>query len=173
LTSYAILAWQYPGIDPITRGFSGVGAGFVGFVFVALLAGIRDTFGGRAALFVGLAVWLLLLLEVFVIYAGSVTLPVGAATAVGWGFCLWGLLGEVDLAGVRWRRRWPAIGQVGTVVVFLALFIAALFPARIVADGTVTNVFAHATGIFYGVAGATITYARSSSPPGGEGGFGL
>ena len=162
LTSYALLAWQFPGIDPVTRGFSGVGSGFVGFVFVALLAGLRDAFGGRTALFVGLAVWLLLLVEVFVIYAGTVTLPVGTAAAVGWGFCLWGLLGEFDLADGQWRRRWPALGQVGTVVVFLALFVAVLFPARIVADGTVTNVFAHATGILYGAAGAVLTYVISA-----------
>jgi hypothetical protein len=158
LTSYAILAWQFPGIDPITRGFSGVGAGFVGFVFVAMLAGIRDAFGARTALFVGLAVWLLLLLEVYVIYAGSLTLTVGVVTAIGWGFCLWGLLGEVDLADSQWARYWPALGQVTTVVVFLVLFVAILFPARIVADGTVTNVFAHATGLLYGTAGATVTY---------------
>jgi len=165
LTSYAILAWQFPGIDPITRGFSGVGAGFVGFVFVALVTGIRDAFTGRTALLVGLAVWLLLLLEVSVIYAGRVTLPVGVAVAVGWGFSLWSLLGDIDLAEERWRHRWPAIGQICTVVVFLGLFVAVLFPARIVTDGTVTNVFAHATGLLYGVAGATVTYVLSSGAP--------
>jgi len=156
LTSYVLLAWQYPGIDPVTRGFSGVGAGFVGFAFVAFLAGLRQAFGGRTALFVGLAVWLLLLLEVYVIYAGTVTLAVGGLVAVGWGACLWGLLGEFELAAVDWRRRWPAIGQVVTVIVLLALFVAVLFPRRIVADGAVTNVFAHATGLLYGMAGASL-----------------
>lgn len=157
VTSYVLLAWQFPGIDPVTRGFSGVGAGFVGFAFVAFVAGLRRAFGERPALFVGLAVWLLLVLEVYVIYAGAVTLAVAGLVAVGWGCCLWGLLGEFDLVAVDWTRRWPAIGQTVTVVILLALFVAVLFPHRIVADGAVINVFAHASGLLYGMAGAGLT----------------
>jgi hypothetical protein len=158
LTSYALLAWRYPGIDPITRGFSGVGAGFVGFVYVAFVVGLRRGFGTRAAVFVGLAVWLLLLLEVYVIYAGALTLAVGAAIAVGWGSCLWGLLGEIDLTEVDLASAWPVVGHVVTVVVLLSLFVAVLFPRQVIADGAVTNVFAHATGLLYGMVGASLAY---------------
>lgn len=158
LTSYALLEWWLPGIEPVTRGFSGVGAGFVGFVFVALLAVLGERFDRRTALFVGLAVWLLLVLEVYVVYVGTVTPSVGGLVALGWGGCLWGLLGEYDLTETDWRRRWPTIGLVGTVVVLLTLFVAVLFPSRLVVDGTVTNVFAHATGLLYGMAGSSLTY---------------
>lgn len=159
LTSYALLDWRYPGIEPITRGFSGVGAGFVGFVYVAFVVGLRRAFGTRMAVFVGLAVWLLLLLEVYVVYAGALTLTVAGAIAVGWGCCLWGLLGEVELTEVEFASAWPPVGHVVTVTLMLVLFVAVLFPRRVVTDGAVTNVFAHATGLLYGIAGASTTYA--------------
>ena len=158
LTSYALLSWRYPGIDPVTQGFSGIGAAFVGFVFVAFVAVLRRAFGSRSALFVGLAVWLLLLLEVYVIYAGTLTLAVGVAVAIGWGCSLWGLLGELELAEGELAGVWQPVGYVVTVVVLLTLFVAVLFPRRVVADGTVTNVFAHASGLLYGIVGASLAY---------------
>jgi hypothetical protein len=142
----------------VTRGFSGVGAGFVGFVFVALLAGLRRAFGSRTAVFTGLAIWLLLVFEVYVIYAGAVGLSVAGLLALGWGCCLWGLLGEIDLAAVEISEQWPALGQVVTVVILLVLFVAVLFPTRIVTNGAVTNVFAHAAGLLAGMAGAWLIH---------------
>ncbi|WP_335998904.1 hypothetical protein [Halorientalis halophila] len=162
LTSYAVLGAFYPWIDPVSRGFSGVGAGFAGFVFVALLAVLGRRYGFRIVGFVGLGVWLLLLLEVYLIYAGRVSLAVGGLVVIGWTACLWGLRRELAGPPESLRRRiedeLPHLLQVGLVVLLLVSFVSVLFPATIVDDGAVTDVFAHAAGFLYGLGGATLTH---------------
>ncbi|MFD1587644.1 hypothetical protein ACFR9U_11665 [Halorientalis brevis] len=160
LTSYAILGWLYPAIDPITRGFSGVGAAFTGFVLIAVLVVVRTEYGWLTAQYLGLAVWLWLLLELFLIYGGD-TLGVALAVAgLGWAFCGWGLIDEHGTTDIRdgLRRAADDVLTVGVVVWLLTLFVVVLFPAEPVGDGSVTNVFAHAAGMGYGLAGSGLTY---------------
>jgi len=159
LTSYAILGWQFPGFDPVTRGFSGVAAGFVGFLFVALVATLRVEYGRRAGWYLGIAVWLLLLGEVSLIYGGRYTAPVVGLVGVGWAVC--GLV----VVSERGRPTSDTVVQVlggdavqlSLAVLLLGTFMVVLFPADVVDDGSVTNVFAHAAGLCYGVLGATVS----------------
>ncbi|WP_136715289.1 hypothetical protein [Halorientalis salina] len=165
LTSYAVLGWLYPAITPITRGFSGVGAGFTAFVLLALLISLRTKHGLMTALYVGVAVWLWLLLEVFLIYGGE-SLPVAVAiTVTGWGFSGWGLIdehsGSEPIDGLA--RESESVLTVLLVVLLLTLFVYILFPSEPVSDGTVTNVFAHAAGFGYGLLGAGTTYYLTAS----------
>jgi membrane associated rhomboid family serine protease len=161
LTSYAVIGLLYPAIDPVSRGFSGVGAGFAGFVFVALLATLNRVYDYRLAGYTGLAIWLLLLFEVYLIYVGDVTLPVGGLFLVGWGACLWGIGRTATATAVftppRTRLELLQVMQVVLVVVLLVSFVSVLFPPQIVEDGAVTNVFAHAAGFLYGIGGAALT----------------
>jgi membrane associated rhomboid family serine protease len=161
LTSYAVIGLLYPGIEPVSRGFSGVGAGFAGFVFVALLAALNRLYDYRVAGYAGLAIWLLLLFEVYFIYVGDVTLPVGGLFAVGWGACLVGISRESTGPGMysrpRTRLELIQVAQTVLVVALLVSFVSVLFPPDIVEDGAVTNVFAHAAGFLYGVGGAAVT----------------
>ncbi|MFB6083018.1 MAG: hypothetical protein ABEJ94_02095 [Halorientalis sp.] len=165
LTSYAVIGLLYPGIEPVSRGFSGVGAGFAGFVFVALLASLNRLYGYRVAGYAGLAIWLLLLFEVYFIYVRDVTLLVGGLFVVGWGACVRGIVESSTRSAILPRSRLELLqlAQTALVVVLLSSFVSVLFPPEIVNDGAVTNVFAHAAGFLYGIAGAAATarYTRS------------
>ena len=160
LTSYAVIGLLYPSIEPVSRGFSGVGAAFAGFVFVALLSALNRLYDYRVAGYTGLAIWLLLLFEVYLIYVGDVTPPVGGLFAVGWGACLLGIHRESTrktmLSRPRSRVELIQLAQTVLVVVLLVSFVSVLFPPDIVEDGAVTNVFAHAAGFLYGIGGAAL-----------------
>jgi len=158
LVSFAILGWLYPGLNPITRGFSGIGAAFAGFVFVALVAVIRREHDRRTAVCAGLAVWLLVPLEISVIYAGRLLLPVAGAAVVGWGLCLYGLAGDRAADPPTGREcLTPRVVETGMVVLLLVTFVYALFPAEVVGDGAVTNVVAHGAGFLLGIGGAALS----------------
>ena len=112
------------------------------------------------AQYVGLAVWLWLLLELFLIYGGDTLGVALAVAALGWTFCGWGLLDEYSGTGLRdgLQRAADDVLTVGIVIWLLTLFVIVLFPAEPVSGGTVTNVFAHAAGFGYGLAGSGLTY---------------
>jgi membrane associated rhomboid family serine protease len=158
LTSYVILNWLYPVVDPITQGFSGVGAAFAGFVLAALLVALRAEYGRRTAQYLGIGIWLWLLLELTIIYAGQFMLTASALTAAGWGLCLWGLLDEYGWNSPIVPRATNNRIAFGLVVALLTIFVFVLFPSEIVVNGTVTNVFAHAVGFWYGLVGSALTH---------------
>jgi hypothetical protein len=153
LVSYAFITSQAAGATPVSRGFSGVAAGFVGFVFAALLQAMRRRFSRPVAWYLGVAIWLLLLLEVYVIYSGGVTVPVLGMVLVGWALCLWGLFAQGRLPAVEqpWQRVRTDAVWILLAVALLVSSISALFPAEIVADGAIRNVFAHGAGFLFGL----------------------
>lgn len=153
LTSWAVLRYGY-GIDGVTSyGFSGVVAGFGGFLLVALVAVLRPVYGREASLYLGEFVLVLLLLETYAIYAATIRLPVALLFAAG--LCL----PVVGLGRVLYRDGAPAVSRAtvafhatvaGLVALLLAALVFGLFPTRLVGDGTLTNVFAHAAGFGWG-----------------------
>ncbi|MFB6180207.1 MAG: hypothetical protein ABEI77_10845 [Halorientalis sp.] len=164
LTNYALFEWLYPTLDPITAGFSGVGAGFTGYVLLALMVEIRAVFGWTISQYVGLAVWLWLLLEVTLIYNRS-GLPLAAVFAVlGWLVCARGLGDALESTDAYGRDRAEAeLITAALAVGLLSLLVFVLFPTQPASGGTVTNVFAHASGFGYGVLVAGLTYRLSHS----------
>jgi hypothetical protein len=152
LTSYAVYRYRFGAFPAVERGFSGVVAGFGGFLLVALAVYLEDRFGDGLGYRAGVAVFLLLLVEIDVIYAGVEPLVAGLA-----------LLGVVVLFGDYARQHGPVVGLgrgrwnwvrslllVGLVLLVLSYVVVALFPARIAESGDLTNVVGHAAGFVYG-----------------------
>ena len=151
------------------RGFSGVVAGFGGFTFAALLAYVGRRTDRWTAFFAGLAVTLLLLLEILGVYADD--LPPVSTGLVALGVVLCGL--EIGRRGLRGgtpasRADWRGLGSTAGVFLWtlavLFVFVRMLFPAEVVADGLYVNVYAHAIGFLYGfvVAGWGYRYWRTT-----------
>lgn len=176
--SMVAFGFQYPGIDPVSRGFSGVVGGLVGVVLVSLVAFLRSQYDPRLGRAVGAAVVLVLLLEVDYIYAGRLRPPIVALViiglaAVGHGIVARGYPPSDVVEAVEPPRDTRRLGDALLVVLVVAVLgslVANLFPppASLVSDGGFTDVFAHATGIVGGgviaVAVAHLTPERSASP---------
>lgn len=164
LTSWLVLARLATGLDGAIQGFSGVGAGFAGFLFVALVGTLRAEYGRPVGTAVGLALWLLFLLELAVIYARWVV-PVAALLVVPtWAFCLGQVVAERGMpgpGGLAALLGGDAV-QYTVAAALLVVFVPVLFPQEVVRGGAVTNVFAHAAGFLYGTGLAACGWARGA-----------
>lgn len=153
LTSYAIIQVRYPAFNPVSHGFSGVVAGFGGVLFVALYLFLQERFDRHLAGTIAISVFLLLLIEVDIIYAGTIRLLVAGLAIVGIVLSLISYGREARLDPVP-DMEWWSLGAVGVLVlltvVVLSWLVVGLFPATLVQGGTVTNIFAHAAGFLYG-----------------------
>lgn len=153
--SIAAFSLRYPGIEPVSRGFSGVVGGFAGFVLVALVGFLRQRHGSRVARGVGVAVVLLLLLQVDYVYAGRLRLAPAGLVLAGLLLLGYGIAGPGRATPGPLDRVRDAPGDwvvVALVAVVLAVLVANLFPppASLVSGGGFTDVFAHATGLVLG-----------------------
>lgn len=153
LTSYAILQLRFPTFDPVSRGFSGVVAGFGGVLFVALYLFLQKRFDSNLAGTIAISVVLLLLVEVDTIFAGTVRPLVAGLAGVG---VILSLLryGRADGLNIVLETESGSLVAVGVTVlltvVVLSWLVVGLFPATLVAGGAVTNIIAHAAGFLYG-----------------------
>jgi hypothetical protein len=152
-TSFLLLGRLHAGLAPVSRGFSGVGAGFAGFVLVALGRFVGTRHGAAMGRYLWVAVWTGLLLEVSVIYGTDLLVVAVALAAATWGLVTVAVLAEYRVQSVRRRLRRARADVLVTVVVvaLLALLVVVLFPANVVRDNAVTNVVAHAAGFCFGV----------------------
>ncbi|MBX0288463.1 hypothetical protein EGH22_19200 [Halomicroarcula sp. F28] len=138
-----------PGVSGNSRGFSGIVGGCVGMGFVALLCWIQDRHGWATAGWVGFGIYLVLMMELSVIYSGGVGREVGVLAGGGLvvtGWQLWSGLGgdRVDLV--------LESVFVGLVVVLLGLLVFVLFPRQLTdGGGATTNIVAHGVGLVFGV----------------------
>jgi hypothetical protein len=158
LTSYAVFSAWFPSVSVVSRGFSGVVAGFGGFLLVALAVYIRKRYSAQLGIVVGTSSFLTLMAMIDYIYAGRVRLVVGGLLAVGIalevGSYLWQT--EIDLENLE-RQVFVDAGAVGLVFVVLAHIVVAMFPAEIAQNGTATNIIAHAMGFLLGVGGSILS----------------
>jgi hypothetical protein len=168
LVDYLVLTSLFPRVDVVTRGFSGVAAGFGGFLLVALVVSLRDRFrdlGWR----VGQVTVLIVFLELDATYAGGLRPVTVGLVAVGV---------AVSLGEYAWRyglslpegtdeRRALALqaGEVVVVVLAILLQVASMFPTRVIQDGALVGVVAHAAGFLLGGAIAIAWYAALADPP--------
>lgn len=156
LTSYAVISWQYPGVDPVSRGFSGMVGGFGGVLLVALYRTLRLKYNGAIAWTVGLSLFLILMQLIDIQYSGGLRLAVTGLVGAG----------IVLLAGLyvyeygvsltdseEFRRVGLGVLLVVLVGLVLSVLVLALFPtaSTLVDDGTFTNIFAHAAGFLWGI----------------------
>lgn len=161
LTSYAILEARFPGASPVSRGFSGVVAGFGGFLLVAVGVHLRRTYSRETVFFVGQFAILLLLGELLWIYASSISLLEGAAVVAGLALAVSGILSRTrgaSLDGDHYRQVGLDLLYVSLVLALLVWLIFGLFPADPVSHGTFTNIFAHGAGFVEGGVLAALTY---------------
>ena len=165
--NYAAFALAFPWLEPVSRGFSGVTAGFGGFVLVAFLDYLAARYDRFTALLASLVLVSGLLAEVHFIYAGRVSAPVwaalclGVAALVAWDAHVRGW--RVPRTRRGFARAADAVVPASLVVVTLAYFVYALFPADVVTHGRIVNVFAHAAGFVLGGALAAVTRTRDAT----------
>jgi len=155
LTSYAVLEWMVPNASPTGRGFSGVAAGFVGFLFAAFIVWIAKQSSRRVALYIGQGIGVLMAWVLALIYRG-LELQVIGLVGVGMGLSGWGLVSEVNSGRIcaRWREWLPQIGVGVTIVSLLLWFLIVLFPANFLSGTVTTNIFAHGAGFMWGTVSA-------------------
>lgn len=155
LTSYAIFALQFSDADPTGRGFSGVVAGFGGFLLVALYVFVKRRHDAEIAYAVGLSTFLLLMQLVDLRYAGGLRVSVTGLVVLGMGLTFVPYLrAGVELPRGEDRED-AAVSAVAVVLVgvVLATLLLGLFPSAeaLVGEGSFTNVFAHAAGFLWGI----------------------
>jgi len=143
-----------PEVEGYSRGFSGVVGGFGGFLLVAFVVAVKDTYGSELAEVVGVSLVLFLLLLVSLVYSGGIQPIVAGLVAVGIGLQVIGTLYERDweLPTVDVTSQAFAFQVVsgGLVVTVLAVLVLLLFPAALVEGGTFTNIVGHGVGIVTG-----------------------
>ncbi|USZ69397.1 hypothetical protein NGM10_06590 [Halorussus salilacus] len=160
LTSYVLLESRYPGSTPISRGFSGVVAGFGGFLLAAVAVQLRANYSRATAFFVGGFAVLLLLAELLWIYRDGTDPVEVAAVSAGLALAVSGIVTRglgAKLGGDHYRRVGFDLVYVSLVLALLVWLVYGLFPASPVAGGTFTNVFAHAAGFVEGGLLAALT----------------
>lgn len=166
LSSYAIFSIQFPELSPTSQGFSGVAAGFGGFLLVALAVYVRNQYSKELAQAVGISIFLILMLIVDVVYAGRVRFVVGSLVGIG----LLLQLGSYDwqddirIKSVDRRQLFVDIAALLFVFVALAYIVVAMFPTDIVSDGRTINIFAHGAGFLLGIITSIIVYWLDNYP---------
>jgi hypothetical protein len=170
LVDAAVFATFYPRVALVSQGFSGVAAGFGGFLVAALVAYVRDAYGRAVAIRVGLGAVLLALLEVDVIYAGRLRPVTGGLVAGAVVLATVSYLRErgrgwtrATLAGDGARRVALDAAEVAVVVAVLGVQIGMLFPADPIVDGAFVGVVAHAAGLTLGLIGARAVAATQAA----------
>jgi hypothetical protein len=166
LSSYAILGAVAPQASPTGRGFSGVVAGFGGFLFTALAVWIASHTSRTIAAYLTGLLTILMTWTVSLIYSGF-EIHVAGLVIVGMGFSGWGILTETDSAQIRshWRRFLPEMGVGFGMILILFWFVVALFPPDFTSGKVTTNIFAHAAGFVWGVLIALVLWKRGMHLP--------
>jgi len=153
LTSYAVFSTWFPSASPSSRGFSGVVAGFSGFLLVALAVYVKKRYSTQLGSAIGVSSFLVLMAVIDYIYSGRVRIVIAGLLAAGIGLQAGNYVwqAEFDLGGLDLQR--VALDGAAVVLVFVVLgtIIVAMFPADIVQNGTSTNIIAHAVGFLLGI----------------------
>ncbi|WP_436903526.1 hypothetical protein [Halovenus halobia] len=151
LSSYAIFRAIAPQVSLTSRGFSGVVAGFGGFLFAALIVWIASSTSRTTAVYLGCCLTVFMTWLVSLIYSGFEG-PIAALSIIGIGASICGLVAETDSTHLRpqWQERVPKMGVGLGIILILLWFVVALFPPNPTSGGVTTNIFAHAAGFTWG-----------------------
>ncbi len=162
LSSYLAFSTWYPSASPASRGFSGVVAGFGGFLLVALAVYVKERYSMELGGVVGVSSFLVLMATIDFIYSGRVRLVVWGLVAAGIalqvGNYVWQT--EVHLEELDQRRIAQDVGAVVLVFAVLGYIVVAMFPAEIVQNGSATNIIAHAMGFLWGIVISNVSRIR-------------
>lgn len=158
LTSYAI--FQAKGITSTSRGFSGVVAGYVGFILVVHARDLADRYKTLTVLILVEAVVLLLLGVLLFIYPETQSIRIVALLGLG----LVATLGMVGWRGVQadfdskeqQELRQQVVSTIAVVAILVG-FTALLFPATLAQGESTTNIYGHAAGFVLGAVVSPVT----------------
>ena len=155
LTSYAIFAILVPGAEPVSRGFSGVVSGLVGFLLVALYVFVQKRHSRMIGYATGLITLLLLMQLIDLRYSGGFRPVVTSLIALASLLVLSSYFRSgIEIPGKEERRNIGlSIAGIAVVAFIAAYMILKLFPeaGAIVEDGAFTNIFGHAAGFLWGI----------------------
>ena len=174
LANYLVLRTWFPWMTPVNRGFSGVVAGFGGFLLVTVFVLVASDYGRPVAVYVSEAVVLVLLSEIAVVYSESVSALSVGVVGLGVATAVLGVRLEVRRGRVPTDRsgRQVVVDSlfVASLVALVAVLVYGLFPTTLVVDGRLTNVFAHGVGFLFGasLAGGSALVERSQSTDSSE-----
>lgn len=151
-----LLTWGVvqPAVQPVSRGFSGVAAAFVGSLLVAVYVFLAERHGPDVGQAVGVATFMLSMLLIGLRYAGPDPVLLGLV-AVGVTLSVGPTVYRQSRDGGLSVGRDAVWSGAATVLVGVVLgyMIVALFPpaAAIVEDGTAVNLYAHLIGFLLGI----------------------
>lgn len=159
-TSYSVITHYNPSMTGTGRGFSGVAAGFAGFVFVALVVLLADAYSVTTAQYIGQAVILGLLAEVAFIYGGGNRIRLVGLALGGVMLSVWWAVNNGTWPGSQdaWKKRTAEALFIGSVVMLLGVFVYSLFPAQIANGDATTNIIAHGVGFVYGASLVSVIF---------------
>jgi hypothetical protein len=157
----------------VARGFSGVVAGFVGFVLVSPGVVFHRGFGYPPWVGWTTVGILVVIVAGAIVYVqrGAIPPSIGGLLALGLVLTAGSLVWRVEdpVAGLREsdpRRRFIAATLTAIVVLaVVSVFVVGLFPADIVGDDSVTNLLAHYLGLVYGAVIAAWGSRYWTTPP--------
>ena len=154
--SYLVFRFVYHASEmTVTRGFSGIVGALAGFLFASLVAFLADRYGR----FRGLSAGMLMLL----VALGALLFSVSAV--VTWwemGLVVFGIVLEASILVPRevlvrpgelrrvFEENWEAFGLVVYGFLAVVVLVLGLFPAEVVHEGGMTNIFGHGVGFGLG-----------------------
>jgi len=172
ITSYTAFSMWFPKLSPVSRGFSGVTAGFAGFLLVSLAVFVRERYSKTLGNVLGSFIFLVVMATIDYIYAGRIRIIMGGLLAAGIMLMVRLSLQEVEIDLDNLERREVLIdaGYVTLGWAVLISMVIAMFPAEISQNGSTTNIVAHAMGFLLGLGTSVLTKAgeRLWGSDGGE-----
>ena len=156
-----LFTWSFlnPGVEPVSRGFSGVAAAFVGSLLVALYVFLSERHGSDVGGAVGVSLFLVLMGLIGVRYGGFDPILLGLI-AVGLAVSGGPTIYRQSQRDIEFGRdEGLSTAAVGLVGVVLAYMVLALFPptAALVSGEAAVNLYAHIIGFLSGVSASLLT----------------
>lgn len=148
------LAFRHYGVvdDAVSRGFSGLVSAIGGYLLVAVVGLVNDTYGTERAFQSAQALVLVLLGAILSVSLASVSTLVVAVWAGGMVLSLVPLVPRgVDGLRARVEADLLPLLLVGYGTVALVYFVPSMLTTDVVQDGAFVNVFGHAGGFVVGV----------------------
>lgn len=159
LSSYIAFSTWHPSASPVSRGFSGVVAGFGGFLLAALAVYVRSRYSNSLGNAVGISTFLVLMAIIDYIYGGGVRFEVVALVAGGIVAQIWSHIWQSELTFAALDSQRVVVDAVAVTLVLAVLgyVVISMFPADIVQNGSATNIIAHGMGFLLGVGVSVVT----------------
>lgn len=154
--------WGRP-VEITGRGFSGIVAGYGGFVYVAAVVYVRDRHGGIVAVGIAGLVLSVVTLQGYLSWIGSPSPMLVGTLIVAFVTNLAGLVALTRPQTYAFSTVVHAVAPICFAGVLLMTFVAGLFPTDISSGDRFLNIYAHGIGAVGGVVLAAVLFVISVS----------